>query len=305
MRKALLTLGLCLLTSVSFAQFFQDLRKDYKATASQLDMFVKANVCTPLNDSNILKQWQKDNTSLIKKKKRESYSLVTKWLLLQGRNAILAPFCYTLWWWNKNKITQKVYNQIVPIISENDSLNINNAFLWLNQQIEEGSFSKMYEQEVRKIGCFWYFIWTFSDIEDPLGRGGLPIDYKAKPNIDNNSFKNRFLYSAIRNPGGLSMHIYQRSGEITNAVTTIDTRTDEEAVSYGIGNQQLGTWLCWYVDSDNRLYFIYEKASEKRIFYCGFVRTFASDNKGVLKEQNRKRFEVSARKNKALTDSKK
>jgi hypothetical protein len=60
----------------------------------------------------------------------------------------------------------------------------------------------------------------------------------------------------------------------------------------------LGTWLCWYVDENGKLYFIYERATKKKIFYCGFVRTFLDNSNGVTVEQNRKRFEVSARKNK-------
>jgi hypothetical protein len=276
-------------------QFIKDLRQDYKATPSQLQYFSDIGLCTPYpQDTTLVSQWIKDNTAIIKDKKRQCYQLVLTWLLQQGRNAALAPFCYTFWWWNKKRITNMVYDKTYPLVEYEDSLSTNDAFLWLNEQIESGTFKAKCEKELKTIGNFWYFIWTFSDIEDPLGRGGLPDDYKG----GKNSFGNRFKYSAIRNPGGLRMHIYQRSGEIKDQITTIDTRNDQQASSYGIGDQNLGTWLCWYIDENDELYFIYERATQKKIFYCGFVRTYSKNSKGVTIEQDRKRFEVSLRKNK-------
>ncbi|MDR0790203.1 MAG: hypothetical protein LBO06_05375 [Bacteroidales bacterium] len=308
MRKRIVVLSALILTSINvfgqiegkekgneLMQFISDLRQDYKDTPSQLQYFSDIGLCSPYpTEDSLFSKWAEDNTQIIKDKKRQCYQLVLTWLYQQGRNAVLAPFCYTIWWWNKERITNKVYDKMYPLASETDSLPANDVFLWLNEQIETGTFKTACEKELKSIGNFWYFIWTFSDIEDPLGRGGLPNDYKG----GNNTFGNRFLYSAVRNPGGLRMHIYQRSGIITNQITTIDTRTDEQAKSYGIGNQKLGTWLCWYVDENDKLYFIYERATQKKIFYCGFVRTYSNNKEGVTIEQNRKRFEVSLRKNK-------
>jgi hypothetical protein len=268
--------------SGSLRQFVKDMKADYRLSSSQTEIFMAAD--TSFADSVFLK-----------KMKRESYRLVTKWLAEQIRNGLVAPFCYTLWWWNRTKITQKVYDKMLPLIGSTDSLSVDKVFEWLNRQIEGGTYKEICEKDLKAIGKFRYFIWTFSDIEEPLGRGGLPHDYKS----GRNTFCNRFAYSAIRNPGGLRMHIYQRSGAIKSQVTTFDSRQEEEAVSYGIGNVKLGRWLSWYVDVDNKLYFIYERATKKKIFYCGFVRTFSKDEFGIDREQDRKRFEISLRKNKS------
>jgi hypothetical protein len=290
MRRQVITLFVLTVISVCVKgqslpfEFIKDLRKDYRATSEQIQMFSeKAEILS--------------NADIIKEKKKECYHLITKWLLIQGRNALLAPFCYTLWWWNREKITNRVYELMLPLAGGDTAMTINHLFVWLNQHVEQGTFDSICKKELQSMGLFYYFIWTFSDIEDPLGRGGMPNDYKS----GKNTFGNRFLYSAVRNPGGLAMHINQRSAIIIDNVTTIDTRSDEQAKSYGIGNQNLGTWLCWYVSSDDRLYFIYESANMKKLFYCGFVRTFANNEDCKSVEQNRKRFEISQRKNKATT----
>ncbi|MDR1006907.1 MAG: hypothetical protein LBL74_08630 [Bacteroidales bacterium] len=276
------------------SQFFKDLKEDYNQSASQLKQFADLNVCMPYPD-NPTKEWIERNTKIIKAKKRQCYWLVVKWLLQQGINSVIAPIAYTIWWRDKNEITDKIYKAALPLINSKDSLSVNEVFFWLNEQIEKGHYKAVCEKPLKSIGLFDYFIWTYSDILDPLGRGILPLDYKG----GKNTFCNRFLYSAVRNPGSLQMHIYQRSDTIVNQVITKDTRIDEVAKSYGIGNQQLGTWLCWYVDNKGKLYFIYERSTQKKVFYCGFVRTYLDDEKGVATEQNRKRFEVSLRKNTA------
>ena len=275
-------------------QFIKDLKQDYEHTHLQVQYFSDVGLCPPYsNENSSYSKWVEDNTRIIKTKKKQCYRLMLTWLAQQGRNTIVAPFCYTTWWRNKEKITKSVYDKIHPLIDDADSLSVNDAFLWLNEQVESGTFKTVCEEYLKTIGKFWYFIWTFSDIEDPLGRGGLPNDYKG----GKNTFGNRFLYSAVRNPGGLRMHLYQRSDNITNQITTIDTRGDEDAVSYGIGNQKLGTWLCWYVGENNELYLIYERATQKKVFYFGFVRTYVYNRKGKMVEQNKKRFEVSLRTN--------
>lgn len=134
---------------------------------------------------------------------------------------------------------------------------------------------------------FQYWLWTYGDLNDPLGRGGMPDDYKN----GKNTFWNRWRYSALRNPRFNWNYMELRTQPICFAVTCIDTRNYEVMhMSYGIGNSPDGVCFRWFKDIEDNWYFIYEDNNKNSIWYFGWV--------GLLQQAigNNGRFEISYRK---------
>lgn len=166
-------------------------------------------------------------------------------------SVISAPLIYPIWYIFRERITMKLVNEDVYGADMN---------------------------------AFWRWVWTYGDLHDPLGRGGMPLDYRN----GENSFINRFWYSAIRNP----RFTYNFKYYITKPVQwintpNIDTRNFENMISsYGIGDSPDGKLLQWFGGS-LYWYFIYENNTKESIYYFGWV-----DEKKVGKQC---RFEMAHR----------
>jgi hypothetical protein len=184
-------------------------------------------------------------------------------------NGVTAPFVYPIWYLFKNQITKKVYNgtsweEISSLMSTNKISEVKNKLL-VN-------------------GKFMYWLWTYSDSDDPLGKGGLPDVYK-------NTFFGRFYWGAIRNPRFNFNYMEFRTQEITQVVTIIDKRNfNFMHKSFGLGDSPDGVYFKWMKDKNNNWYFIYEDNNEKNLFYIGYT--------GLLKQdigQTGGRFETGYR----------
>ena len=131
----------------------------------------------------------------------------------------------------------------------------------------------------------WYWLYTYGDLNDPLNRGGLPLDYKG----GKNTFKNRWFYSAIRNPRFTYNVLKYNTESILWERIIIDDRNWNIMISsYGVGDSPKGIIFKWLY-SDCKAYFIYENNTEENVFWFGWV--------GLLKDSINKtgRFEMAYR----------
>jgi len=132
---------------------------------------------------------------------------------------------------------------------------------------------------------FIYWLWTYGDINDPLGWGGMPKDYRN----GKNNFINRFWFSAIRNPRFTINHLKYKSEPIDSEIIIIDTRNYNNMIkSYGVGDMPEGVIFKWMY-SKNKAYFIYENNTNESAFWFGYV--------GLLNDSIGKvgRFEIAYR----------
>mgnify|MGYP005855341917 FL=1 len=146
--------------------------------------------------------------------------------------------------------------------------------------------TELAKKKLKVNGKFLYWLWTYGDAKDPLGRGGMPETYKNGKNI----FWNRYCYSAFRNARFNINYMEFRTGLIVEKIII----KDERDFSYyhkvdGIGDSPDGIVFIWMRDNYNKWYFIYEDNNKNNIFYFGYV--------DLLKEKaNGGRFETSYRK---------
>lgn len=223
---------------------------------------------------NLIKDYRDNSATNIitKKDKKECYFRIVKTLLLMVWSGVSAPFIYPIWYIFRKQITNKIYR----------------GTSW--QEIED-LMNKCESELVKKKlkengGCFLYWLWTYGDAVDPLGRGGMPEWYGK------NTFWNRFKYSAIRNPRFNKNYLDFRTGRIVNAIVVIDYRNfNYMHVSKGIGDSPDGIYFKWMKDHNNKWYFIYEDNNSSNIFYIGYTGLLYKDigNLGG-------RFETSYRK---------
>jgi len=130
-----------------------------------------------------------------------------------------------------------------------------------------------------------YWLWTYGDLDDPLGTGGLPERY-GKP-----TFWKRWKYSAIRNARFNWYYMELRTRPIVERVEVKDN-LDWTVLHHsdGIGDRPDGIYFSWFRDQGDKWYFIYENNNNKAIWYFGWV--------GLLTNPIGKngRFEISYRK---------
>ena len=220
------------------------------AKFSEIKKFI-TNLRDDVKSTNSLSQiTKKDKIDCIKKVFNIFVSLI--W------SAISAPIFYTIWWIFKKPITEKIYK----------------GTSW--QEIDE--LKNEHPQKVKEIlqknGKFLYWLWTYGDITDPLGRGGLPTDYFD----GKNTFWNRFRYSAVRNARFNKNYIDFRTGKISISEMVIDTRNfNYRHKSYGIGDSPDGIIFKWLKDEDGSTYFIYEDNNSKHLFYFGWIGFLTQD----------------------------
>lgn len=114
----------------------------------------------------------------------------------------------------------------------------------------------------------YHWLWTYGDLHDPLGRGGMPEDYRD----GKNSFINRYWYSAIRNPRFTYNYENFMSRKITHETSVIDTRDYSNMIkSYGVGDSPEGRIFKWFMDREGDYYFIYENNTIDSVFWLGWV----------------------------------
>ncbi len=171
-------------------------------------------------------------------------------------NGLTALFIYPIWYLFRSRITKKIYNgtsweEIVRLMDLNNTSEVKKKLL--------------------ANGKFLYWLWTYGDSEDPLGRGGLPNRYQ-------NTFWKRFYWSAMRNSRFNFNYMEFRTGEIVEVMTIIDTRNfNYMHKSFGIGDSADGIYFKWMKDNFNKWYFIYEDNNEKNLFYIGYTGLLKKD----------------------------
>jgi len=222
-----------------------------------------------------LREDYKASDEATRKKKRKAIQK-TIWLTLnQIWSGVTALFIYPIWYVFRKQITNTIYEgttwqEVHKLIVQND---INSAKLI-----------------VQRKGKFLYWLWTYGDLRDPLGRGELPDDgYRGR---FKNNFIGRYYENAIRNPRFTNNYMNYRSGTIMGVIKVIDTR-DYNLIhsSEGIGNAPSGILFKWMIDVNDEWYFIYDDNNKENLFYFGYS--------GLGKEDIGKngRFEIGYRKN--------
>lgn len=210
-----------------------------------------------------------------KQDKKRGYLRLVKLLFMNVWNGLTAPIIYPIWYIFKKSITNKIYKGTTWEI--------------INKMIDDNQ-----TEDVKKIlksngGNFIYWLWTYGDLRDPLGRGELPEDgYKGK---FKNNFIGRYYENAIRNVRFSTNFMEFRTGIIVEVVTIIDERDFTYMhKSDGIGDSPDGIYFKWMLDNNGRWGFIYEDNNSDAIFYFG--------NVGLLKKDigQNGRFETSYRK---------
>lgn len=239
-------------------------RKKYKQMHTKFIEFLRffKNVRSDLKNSS-------DQISIKDKKKCWNRIILNIFIIIW--NAISAPFIYPVWYLFRQKITKKIYKNT----SWQDIHNL--------MKLNETNFVK---QLLLINGRFFYWLWTYGDCEDPLGRGGLPNK------CGKNTFLNRYKWSAIRNPRFNINYMNFRTGTIVQVIKIIDTRDFNYLhKSFGIGDSPDGIYFKWMKDNNNKWYFIYEDNNSNHLFYFGYTGLLRNDigNCGG-------RFELSYRK---------
>lgn len=207
--------------------------------------------------STLKSDYKKQSPEITKRQKRKAYLRTLNQLLLQVWCGISAPIFYPIWYIFRYQITKRIYK----------------GTSW--QEIK-GLVDANKIEDVKKIlkanGKFLYWLWTFGDLNDPLGRGELQ---SFSPN---NNFFSRFWENAIRNPRFTINYTEFRTGTIVKVVTVIDTRDfNYMHKSQGIGDSPDGIYFKWMLDEWGRWGFIYEDNNSENIFYYGNVGLLRKD----------------------------
>ena len=190
-----------------------------------------------------------------RKAKRDCYYRAMGHVLSYLWSIITAPVVYPIWYKNRQKI----------------------EMMWVRY--------KLYGKEINR---FWYWVWTYGDANDPLRWGCMPKTYRD----GRNTFKNRWFFSAIRNPLFTYNSIHYISKRIVEEEYSIDTRNFDVMIpSYGIGDSLEGILFKWFYANDGTMYFIYEDSTPDSIFYFGWVGL-----RDLSKSETKKgRFEMAFR----------
>lgn len=218
----------------------------------------------------------KNSNSAIKIKKRKAIYKTIYLTLDQIWSGVSALFIYPIWYLFRKQITNTIYEGTTWETVHK---------LVVDNKIDDA------KKIVKSKGSLLYWLWTFGDLRDPLGRGELPEDgYKGKYK---NNFIGRYYENALRNPRFTINYMNYRTNTIVEAYTVIDTR-DYNTLhsSEGIGKNPSGILFKWFVDAKNEWYYIYDDNNKENLFYFGYSGLNKSDI------GNNGRFEISYRSNK-------
>jgi len=224
-----------------------------KRRFSEIGLFIKT----------VYKNYKEDADGIPKKEKLKCYLRMLWMVLVSLGNFITAPIIYPIWYVFRKSITEKIH--------------LGTSWEEVHKLLRTGGQYKV-NKLIKKNGWFLYWLWTYGDDNDPLGWGGMPKDYR----IGKNTFPNRFMYSAIRNPRFTYNHLNFTSGLIVVQKVVKDTQDIKlKHVSYGIGDSYDGVLFKWMKEYiTNRYHFIYEEANVSHIFYFGYVNTTDSESIG-------------------------
>lgn len=188
---------------------------------------------------------------------------------------LTAPFIYPIWYLFRKQITEAVY--------------AGTSWQTVHKLIEDNRIREA-KAIVSSRGRFIYWLWTFGDLRDPLGRGELPDDgYKGR---FKNNFVGRFYENAIRNPRFTINYMNYRTGNIVEVIDVIDTRDyTTNHSSEGLGSHPSGIHFKWFIDVDGEWYYIYDDNNKENLFYFGYT----SLGKDALGKSGR--FEIGYRRN--------
>src|ERR1035437_5945181 len=185
-----------------------------------------------------IRQDYKSSTNDIKKKKKKSIIKTIGLTLDQIWSGITAPLIYPIWYIFRKSTTSSIYEGTSP-----EAVHV----------LVEDNKIDLVKNIVKRKGLFLYWLWTYGDLKDPLGRGELSDTKK-------NTFFTRFYENAIRNPRFTINYINYRSGTIVSVYPVIDTRNyDESYSSDGIGSNPSGILFKWMVDEKDEWYYIYDE----------------------------------------------
>lgn len=197
-----------------------------------------------------LRKDKKNNYYMSKEERKECFQKVYIILLGLLWAKISAPLVYPVWYLLRNILWtsfDETWKEIKAGIDINDTEATKVMIIYYG-------------------GKFIYWLWTYGDMNDPLGRGGLPERYGKA------TFWKRYKYSAWRNARFNWNYMELRTGKVIESETIIDTRNF--AVMHrsdGIGDSPDGILFKWFRDEKGQWYFIYENNNTKHIWYFGWV----------------------------------
>jgi len=222
-----------------------------------------------------MKEDYRSSEPVIKNKKKKAILKTIRLTFNQIWSGISAPFIYPIWYIFRKKITNAVYE--------------GTSWEAVHKLIDDNKIDEA-KKIVSRRGKFIYWLWTFGDLRDPLGRGELPDDgYKGR---FKNNFIGRFYENALRNPRFTINYIDYRSGNIVKSFTIIDTRDyNLSHSSEGLGTHPSGIFFKWLIDDKGEWYYIYDDNNKDNLFYFGYTG-FSKDEIGKSG-----RFEIGYRKN--------
>lgn len=223
-----------------------------------------------------LKKDYKESDRESKKMKRAAFFKALNLTFNQIWSGISAPLVYPIWWIFRRRITETVYK--------------GSSWQEVRQLINDNKIDEA-KAIVSKSGKLVYWLWTFGDLRDPLGRGELPDDgYRGR---FKNNFIGRFYENAIRNPRFTINYMDYRTGTIVKTWTPKDTRDWGKSVSSeGLGDSPVGVFFKWFIDDKGKWTFIYEDNNTQNSFYFGWC---GLSGKNVVGKNGR--FEIGYRKN--------
>ena len=223
----------------------------------------------------VLRDDYKKSEGLIKRKKKKAILKTIYLTFDQIWSGISALFIYTIWYIFRKQITNTLYE--------------GTSWQAVQQLIRDNKIDEA-KKIVQRKGKFLYWLWTFGDLNDPLGRGELPEDgYRGR---FKNNFIGRYYENALRNPRFTINYMNYRTGTIVKSYTIIDTRNyDIEHSSEGLGSAPSGIFFKWLVDDKDEWYYIYDDNNKENLFYFGYT--------GLGREDigRNGRFEISYRRN--------
>lgn len=233
-----------------------------------------------------LREARKDyklSNDYVKSKKRKAYLKTVRLTLDYIWSGITAPLVYPIWYIFRKQITNSIYE--------------GTSWQEVHKLIESNKIDEA-KSIVKRKGLFLYWLWTYGDLRDPLGRGELPEDgYKGR---FKNNFIGRFYENAIRNARFTVNYMNYRTGTIVKAYGVIDTRDFTVFhSSEGLGKAPSGIMFRWFVDDKDRWYYIYDDNNKDNLFYIGWTG-LGKYNTWTQKIEDiglNGRFEISYRKN--------
>lgn len=190
---------------------------------------------------------------LSKLDKKLCYFRIMHNLLTTIWNGITSPFIYPVWYLFRKQITEQVYKgttwqEISQLMNENKG--------------------ELVKSKLKVNGKLYFWLWTYGDANDPLGRGGLSKDYLN----GKNNFWNRYRFSGWRNARFNINFLDFRTSTIIDSLVVVDKRNFNYLhKSMGIGDSPDGIYFKWMKDDKDNWHFIYEDNNANQIFYIGYV----------------------------------